>query len=204
METSKLTLIAGWSAIASAVFSIMGFVFIGIFFTVGQPFGTLNDLFGGLLLSLSMVPIVFALHRLLSPRQSALGILALGIGLAAMSVFAIAAASVMLKTLGVLSFAEPRPGTGPLGLGLYAPGLVGVWLILISTASLTSRSLPPVLASIGLATGVGYVLVIIGFSMAGPQSPLVIVAGLLTAIGYPVWAIWLGRLLLRGLVTREA
>jgi hypothetical protein len=25
---------------------------------------------------------------------------------------------------------------------------------------------------------------------------------LLTAIGYPVWAIWLGRLLLRGILTR--
>jgi hypothetical protein len=179
----------------------LGFVFIALFFTIGQPFGTLNDLFGGLLLALSLIPIALALHRLLSPRQPVLSLLALGIGLAAMAVFAISAASVILHTFGIVRFVEPRPGTGPFGLGLYAPAFIGVWLILASASALTSRSLPPVLSWIGFVAGVGYAVGVIGFALGGPQSPVVITAGLLTAIGYPIWAIWLGRLLLRGLLT---
>ena len=47
----------GWVAIATGIAGLLGFIFIVLFFTVGQPFGTLNDIFIGLtaIMSLALV-----------------------------------------------------------------------------------------------------------------------------------------------------
>ena len=43
----------GWVAIAAGIAGLLGLVFIILFFTVGQPFGTLNDICIGLTAILS-------------------------------------------------------------------------------------------------------------------------------------------------------
>ncbi len=45
----------GWVAIATGIVGLLGLAFIILFFTVGQPFGTLNDICIGLTAILSVV-----------------------------------------------------------------------------------------------------------------------------------------------------
>ena len=45
----------GWVAIAAGIAGLLGLVFIILFFTIGQPFGTINDYCIGLTVILSMV-----------------------------------------------------------------------------------------------------------------------------------------------------
>jgi len=193
---SGLTAIAGWSAYISAVASILGFVFIAVFITVGQPFGTLNDFFGGVVLGLSMIPMALALNKICSPLNPGLSVLALVIGLVSMVILAAAAVMVILKTFGVITFPEPRPGTGPFGVAAIAPGFLGVWLIIISYIGRQRSTFPNRLNWVGIVAGAGYVVSIIGFTLSGLEHPLVAVGGLVAAIAYPIWAIWLGRVLL--------
>ena len=193
---SQLNRYAGWSAYVSAVATILGFVFIVIFFAIGQPFGTLNDFFGSVILALSMMPVAVALHQILRSRTTNLSRLALFIGLGAMAVFAFASTAVILHTFGIVTFVEPRPGTGPFGLDLYAPGVIGVWLLLIGYLSIRHASFPKRLGWMGVIAGAGYVVSILGFALGGPEHPLVAVGGLAGAIAYPIWAIWLGRVLM--------
>jgi len=45
----------GWVSIAAGIAGLLGLVFLILFFSVGQPFGTLNDIFIGLAAILSGV-----------------------------------------------------------------------------------------------------------------------------------------------------
>lgn len=80
-------------------------------------------------------------------------------------------------------------------------GVVGVWLLLNSYLALANRTLPSGLAWVGMVAGVGYILVILGFLLGGQQHPLTAVGGLTAVISYPIWAIWIGALLLSGRLT---
>ena len=198
MNDGQMIQITGWAAYVSAAASIIGFITIIIFFMIGQPWGSINDFTGSVVLGLSVIFLVWGLHSLMPARQPALNTLALVIGIIGGLGMAVAGAAVLLKTFGVITFPEPRPGSGPYGLGTYAPMVLGAWLILFNGLALTGGKLPSVLSWIGVAAGIGFVVTLIGFISSGPESPITAIGGLLTAIGYPVWAIWLGRLLLGG------
>jgi hypothetical protein len=49
----------------------------------------------------------------------------------------------------------------------------------------------------GIAAGLGYVLVTTGFILGGPNQLLTYIGGALAVIAYPIWAFWLGRSLLQ-------
>ncbi len=194
MNTTSLFRFAGWSAYVSAAATVLGLVFLVVFFAIGQPFGTLNDFFGGVVLALSMMPVAIALHQTLRSRAANLSRLALFVGLSAMTVFAFASTAVILHTFGIITFAEPRPGSGPFGLGLYAPGAIGIWLLLIGYLSIRHVSFPNKLGWVGVLAGAGYVVSILGFALGGAEHPFVAVGGLAGVVAYPIWAIWLGRI----------
>ncbi len=188
--------LAGWSAYVSAVTSILGFVFIAMFIVVGQPFGTLNDFFSGVVLGLSMIPMALALHKINSPLNPGPSVLALVIGLVSMVILAVAAVMVIMKTFGLITFPEPRPGTGPFGVAVIASGFLGIWLIIVNYIGRQRSAFPNPLTWVGIVAGAGYVVSIIGFTLGGLNHPLVAVGGLAEAIAYPIWAIMLGRVLL--------
>jgi len=60
----------GWLAIATGVVSLVGLVFIILFFTVGQPFGTLNDVCIAFVAILSGVLawMLYSVHHAQSPQ----------------------------------------------------------------------------------------------------------------------------------------
>lgn len=180
----------GWAAYLSAAANIVGFFTLIAFFSVGEPFGAINDL-TTVILALSMVPLAFALHKLhqrIAPRLS-LGAFVVGV-LAMVTAAALSALLVLgLVELELTLVASP-----------FAFGVIGVWLALNSYLGRSSGTLPSGLIWVGIVAGAGFVLVIVGFLLGGQQHPLAAVGGLTAVTCYPIWAVWFGRLLLAGRV----
>src|SRR4030043_1309286 len=72
MTTGDFSPIIGWVAIATGIVGLLGLAFIILFFTVGQPFGTLNDICIGLraILSVVLVWMLYPGHHSQSPLLS--------------------------------------------------------------------------------------------------------------------------------------
>ena len=178
---------AGWSAYVSATATIVTFVSAILFFTIGQSFGTLNDI-ASVFQLLFMLPLALILYRLCRPHSRTLGFLAAVLGVCGILV---AGAVQSLLVAGVITYQQTVPFF-PSG------GAIGGWLMLSSYLSLSSHLLPRGLAWAGVLAGVGYMLTVTGFLLGGYQNPVFYAGGLLTVIGYATWAFWLGRVFLAG------
>ena len=187
MEKYSLFRIAGWSAYVSAVATIAGAVTLILFFSVGAPFGVINDV-TSVIGSLVIIPILFALHQLHRSRAPAASLGALIVGAIAMLV---AAGLQTLLVLKIITF-EQTAVTVP-----SAYGVVGLSLIAFNYLAYAHASFPRKLAVWGIAAGIGYVLVITGFLLGGENHPLTYIGGALAVIAYPIWAFWLGRVWLK-------
>lgn len=189
MTPFDLSRFAGWAAYVSGITTVLGVVTLFAFFAVGEPFGTINDL-SSIVIALSMIVILFELDSLHRPVAPVVSLVVLIIGVIAMLV---AVVFQTLLVLQVIEFAQTAVIV-PLAFGVF-----GAALMIYSYLSLTSQSLPRGLAVLGIIAGASYILVITGFFL-NPEGehPLTIIGGLLILIGYPIWAIWFGRLLLAG------
>lgn len=183
-------------AYASVASFLLGFVTIALFFSFGGVWGPLNDFTGGFLYSVLTIPVALALHQVLRPKAFAASTVALAIGLIAFTLFAISSILIILKGSGILDFFEFRPGTGPYGVGLIAPVLLGVWLVLVRGLSRKVPELPRRFAWSAALAGVGWIWSISGFAAVGLESPLLALAGVgyaLTIVFYTLWGVWIGR-----------
>ena len=94
------------------------------------------------------------------------------------------------------------------GLVLFATAAVGVWLILVDLLGWRQGSLPSRLAWLGIAVGAAFVLEPVMLSAAGGavawrvfMSNYLLLTGsaivfLVSYVGFPIWAFWLGRVFL--------
>src|SRR4030042_238009 len=82
MTTGDFSPVIGWIAIATGIVGLLGLIFIILFFTVGQPFGTLNDICIGLMAILSVVFVwmIYPWHRAQSPLLSQVALVIAMIG----------------------------------------------------------------------------------------------------------------------------
>jgi hypothetical protein len=179
----------GWSAYLSAAATILGIATLFAFFALGEPFGTLNDIFS-IVIAFTMIVILLKLHRLHRLSASVVSRIILIIGTIAMLV------AIVFQTLLILRIIEfaQTAFIVPLTFGVF-----GAALVVYSSLSLTGPSLPRGLSALGIIAGAGYGLVITGFILNSEgEHPLSLIGGLITVIGYPIWAIWFGRLLLSG------
>lgn len=193
MTNDKRSRVAGWCAIASAIATILGLVTLLVFYSLGQPWGTINDL-TSMLLALSTVPVLLALFRLHRRRAAVISLAALIMGGLALLVAFVFQSLLVLKIIEY----EATAVTVPAAFGVF-----GGALLAHSYLGLRARSLPGVLGWLGIIAGAGYMLVIAGILVGGQESLLTITGGLLAVVCYPIWAIWLGRLLLSGRVTTQ-
>jgi hypothetical protein len=185
--TPQLFRYAGWSAYVSATATILTFVSAISFFSLGQPFGTLNDI-ASVFQVVFMLPLALVLYRLSRPHGQRLSFLAAALGVGGMLV---GGAVQSLLVAGVLTYQQT--------VQFFPAGsAIGGWLILSSYLSLSSHVLPRALAWAGVLAGVGYGLTVAGFLLGGYQNPVFYAGGLLTVISYSTWAFWLGRVLLSG------
>jgi hypothetical protein len=175
---------AGWSAYISGITTIIGFVTLMIFFTVGQPFGTINDI-SAVFVALSMIPVSIALYKLQQLHTKTLSLIATCIGIISMLVASITS---ILLIFRIIDFEQSLLPT------LTAFGTIGIWLIMSSYVSLKNGQLPKRLSYLGIVAGVGYILSNLGFWLGGQQHPLLAVGSLIAIFSYPIWAFWLGRL----------
>jgi hypothetical protein len=184
-----------WMAIAVGVVSLIGLVLLILFFTVGQPFGTLNDVFIGLaaILSALLAWMLYPLHHVNAPTLSLFALIAAILGAL------IVAAGAILVIFGV-------KGWFLAGLFMMSGNaLMGVWLLLLNATIQPNLPWPRDLVLFGVIAGV---IMAVGLltspgifsGMDDMQSaPWFVNVGQVSALGwlllYPIWCIWLGRLL---------
>ena len=186
----------GWVAIAAGIAGLLGLVFIILFFTIGQPFGTLNDICIGLTAILSAV----LAWMFYSGNQAQSSLLSQAALISAFLGALVVVAGAVLVISGI---------KGWFLAGLYmAAGnaLIGLWLLGLNYSALSSNPWPHGLAIFGLVTGVIMALGLLGipgiFNGVDSQAAAswVVSIGQAGALGYlilfPIWCILVGRTLL--------
>jgi hypothetical protein len=181
--SAELLPCVSWAAYLSAAATVLTF-FTGIlFFTVGQPFGTINDA-ASVFQMLFMLPLALALYQTLRPSAPVPVLLASAVGVLGMLIAA------TLQALLVFRKVEYEQTIGTV---LAAGGAVGIWLAVTGVVALVGGVFPAGLAWLGILSGSGYVLLVVGFWIGGQENALFYIGSLVAVIGYSVWAIWLGR-----------
>ena len=202
MNSSNMPLV-GWTAITGGIISLIGFVSLVVFFVVGEPFGTLNDLLA-IPVAFLMLPLVYALYRLNATSHSTVSLIAAIAG--TVGFIATAAGSVLLVSERI-TFAQS------LYTGIGGFGLIGLWVLLNSTVGLRANYLPTGLAWMGILLGITPSLALLfvprveviaaslenmaGQSAGFQMSPFLIAAFVLGGLSYaglPFWFILMGRL----------
>ena len=188
MTNAELSRYAGWSALASAIATVLGLVTLIMFFALGQPWGTINDI-TSVVLAASLLPVLLVLHRLHRRHAPTISLGTFIIGVLAML---IAVAFQTLLIIRIIAFAQTAVVV-PVAFGLF-----GASLMIYGYLALADESLPRRLALLSIIAGAGYVLVIVGIILAGQDHPLTSIGGITAVICYPIWAVWFGRILLSG------
>lgn len=192
MNPTPLSLLFGWAALLSAVATVATVVTGILFFTVGGRFGKINDA-TSVAQMLLMLPVAVALYLVRPVDATGWALLAVIVGFLGMVTAAV------LQALLVFGFVEYEQ---TIRAGLSAGGAVGLWLILANALALGGHVLPASLAMFGIAAGMGYLLVAVGFYRGGQKHPLFYVGSLFVVVGYVVWGTWLGILLQTGRLGR--
>lgn len=199
--------------LASGVVAALGTVFLFLTFatqasTIMEPVTELSppDRAANALTGLSMlvaIPAAFRLHQSWRIRAPGASSAALAIGVVSLLAYGL----LLLLVAGeFVRFRDASVAT------VVLLGGIGVWWFLVS-AGRADPALGGIVRWLGVAIGVGNVLLVVGFFGGGGsgaitdpnvvlQSPLLLVGAIASlfggAIGYPIWAIWLGRRLAAG------
>jgi hypothetical protein len=189
--------ILGWSAYANGVLMLANMVTLVLMFAVSISWGRVNDAISVVWI-LSFLPLVLVLYRLNQPVMGGGVALATAVvGVVAMLLFA---GLQYLLAMGQVRFEQTFAAVVTLG------GIVGLWLLVNGLLALKGRTLPTGLAWLTAVFGLSYALATAGYWLSGGnyEQPLLWIGA---AIGYlvgPVWAFWLGWLLLHARVPMSA
>ena len=179
--------LAGWSALLAAAATVVGAVFVGLFFSRGEPWGTWNDI-ASVVLMLAMIPVALVIGTIEMERTTTVAVAVTAIGIGGM----LAAAGFQAALVARLRTYEQllRPT-------LTAGAVVGVWYVLAGFLGLGS-DLPQPLPWFMIAAGVGYVAIGYGFAVGGQRHRLAALGGVTLAVASTVFLAWLGILLVAG------
>jgi len=180
---------AMWAAYAIAASGAIGLVTIGLFFGVGQPFGTLNDI-SLIVMTLAIAPVMLGSYELggVTPLWPARISLAGGIG--GCLVWSVVQLGMIL---GYVTFNYESAAIGWFAVETVALIVIGAWLI--GAPLLAGPWLPPLLRWLGAISGVGIVVFAAGLLLGGVNHPLTYIGGIGYSVLLPIWAYLLARLL---------
>jgi hypothetical protein len=178
---------SGYFAYLSAGATGITFLTGIMFFSIGKPFGKINDI-SSVLQVVSMIPLTALFASALPSQPLFLGWIAALLGAAGMLVSAVGQS---LLVLGVIDFQESKKF-------FPAGGAIGLWLILVCLIGSGSGQLEGFTFWPGLLAGAGYLATVISFLAGGQDHPVFYLGGSLLGISYPIWAVALGRILTIG------
>jgi hypothetical protein len=205
---------AGWAAFFSGTAAILGLVSLILFFSLESTpnssqsphfWGPISDI-APIIQMVSLLVVAFVIYRMQCSSAPGLSMMCGAIGVIGMLGVALLQLLLIFK---VISFEQE------VGLVLIATAAVGVWLIIVNFLGRRQGSLPSRLAWLGIAVGVAFVLEPVMLSAAGGavawrvfMSNYLLLAVsavvfLVSYVGFPVWAFWLGRVFLRTNDTAE-
>ena len=180
--------IYGYAAYLSATAVILTFITGILFFSFGQWFGKLNDLFSVFQVML-MIPLILMFNQLMTPPRFSTILITTTFGLGGILISAYGQIRLLLGKIDFEESLKYFPATGA----------IGFWLIMVNLSSFGSSELPKTLLGIGIAAGVGYLLTVGGFIKGGQQDPLFYSGTLVLGVCYPIWGFWMGRIILASL-----
>ena len=198
----------GWTMIASGIWWILQMIFVTLLYTLEDtPFGGMSD-FSNILTMLLLIPFSVVLFNKNRGTAPILSLVALVVGIAGILSISIASAVLIAKMIEFLQSLLPVFG-GYVAFGFSL--LVALWI------ARKNASLPPKVVNWGIMVALGLVSIgglltvdlaqLFDFNMEGLWSnPLIYPAFVLTPfffIGYPFWAIMVGRRTLAGEISLQ-
>ena len=188
--------VVGWTGIATGIAVILAVIFLTLMATVNSSLGKVNDVFNSLIgiSSVVLAWMLYAEYHAKSPLMSQIGLVLAAIG----AIFTIIGS--VLIIFGYTDFVLTGWYTG------IGNALIGLWLAVFCTSMLSGGTLPHNLVVFGLVAGGFMVMGLLGIpgilARVDTMESLpwylgVAYLGFLgTYILYPIWTIWLGRILL--------
>ena len=173
-------------AILSATSWLVALVTIALFFSFGQPWGTINDA-ASLVQWLAAIPLVILVFQAQRPQ----GLIALSVAAIGVASLLVASALTVLLLAQVLTFEQQGTPTA------VASGVFGLWLVLAALLWVGGAPLPSSLVALMAVAGLGTVAGVVGFVGFGSGHWLTYIGGAVGGLAYPAWAYWLAILLLR-------
>jgi hypothetical protein len=191
----------GWLAVAVGGVILIGDISLILFFTIGAFFGTFNDLciaFAAIL-SVLLAWMLYPAQRAYSPRLS-------------QSLLTAAIVGALVAFVGSVFVIFDVTGYFLAGLmNFFGYGLVGLWLLGMNYLARRMDRWPRRLFQFGLASGASMAIgLLTGPGIVGrvddpDLAPWFIYVAPVASLGwlllYPIWSIWLGRLLLSNRLT---
>jgi len=185
-STRRIVRRAALAAYVVAAAGLVAAVTIVLFFTSGQPWGTVNDM-ALLVMTAAIAPLMLAFWELGGLTPTPLARMAQVSGWIAVAAWCVTQA---LFIAGVLEFDYERPATGALAVESVALIVIGLW---IAGANLLAGSWLNSIRWFGVVAGLGFVLLPIGMLLGGLDHPLTYAGGIGSSIVLPVWAFLMGK-----------
>jgi len=178
---------AAAAATVAGVAGIVALVTIALFFGVGQPWGSLNDLALAVMVP-AIAPMMLGSYELGGVTPLWPSRLALAGGIAGTVVYA---ALQVAMVAGLVTFDYTVGSTGAFLVEDLALIVVGLWLV--GAPLLAGPWLPTRERLLGSLSGVGFVLIAAGLILGGMNHPLTYVGGLGFDLLFPIWALLMAR-----------
>ena len=179
--------LAGPSALVAAVATVVGAVTLGLFFTKGQPWGTINDV-SSIVLMLATIPVALAIASWPSLR------LGWPAGVAAVGVIGMLGASVTQSLLvaRIATYQRLLPWT--LGFG----AVVGIWYVLIGWDGVRPGLIGDELDRLAILAGVSFIALGYGWLRGNERHPVSIISGIALLISSTWFLVRIGVLFISG------
>jgi hypothetical protein len=177
-----LSALAGPSALVAAATTVIGAVTLVLFFSRGQPWGTINDV-ASIVLMLSTIPVVLFLTNFTAGLVGALTASAVG----AVGVIGMLGASVSqaLLVARVRTYEQLLPWTLAFG------AVVGAWYVGVGILAYLA-GMPSLLAALAILSGLGYIVLGYGFLRGNERHPLSILGGVVVLFSSTGFLGWIG------------
>jgi hypothetical protein len=189
-STADIVERASRAGLVVGVAGLVALVTIGLFFAIGQPWGTVNDL--ALIVMTGAIPVLMlAFWQLGGLTPTPLALTAQAAGWLAVAVWCV---THLLFVAGAVSIDYDSPATGAWAIEAVALVVIGLW---IAGANLLAGPWLGAIRWFGVLTGIGLVIFAIGTLLSGSQGTLVYIGGLAYLVLLPAWGFLMSRYLRR-------